>query len=139
MGESQEGAVRAFVEGLNGTWDDAQIKRAVDRMAPQAHYHVYAWERPVVGQDAIRREMQRQAPHFADLHCEILNIASSDSTVFVERLDSMTTKEGPLKSHLAAVFEVEPDGKIRAWREYYDSKEITTQVGAKMTTAGQRA
>jgi limonene-1,2-epoxide hydrolase len=83
--------------------------------------------------------MQRQAPHFSDLHCEILNVASSGSTVFVQRLDSMTTKNGPLKSHLVAVLEFDPAGKIRVWREYYDSKEITTQVGAGMTTAGQRA
>ena len=140
MGEREEAAVRRFVEGLDGqSWDDPQIKRALDQMTPDAHYHVYAWERPVVGQDAIRNEMQRQAPHFSDLHCEILNIASSGSAVFVQRLDSMMTKNGSLKCHLVAVFEVEPDGKIRSWREYYDSKEITSQVGANMTTAGQRA
>jgi limonene-1,2-epoxide hydrolase len=92
-----------------------------------------------VGHDAIREEMQRQAPHFSALHCEILNIAPSGSTVFVQRLDSMMTKNGPLNSHLVAVFEVEPDGWISSWREYYDSKEITTQVGTNMTTSGQRA
>ena len=83
--------------------------------------------------------MKRQAPHFFDLTCEILSIASSGTAVFIERLDSMATKNGPLKIHVAAVFDVDADGRIAAWREYYDSKEITTQVGANMTTAGQRA
>jgi limonene-1,2-epoxide hydrolase len=132
--------VRAFIKEMEGQgWDDAQIERLLGRMAAQARYQVYAWERPIVGQDEIRRELRRQAPHFHDLRRQIVNIASARSTVFVELLDSMMTRKGPLTSHLVAVLEVDDGGKISAWREYYDSKEITTQVGASMTTAGQRA
>jgi limonene-1,2-epoxide hydrolase len=68
-----------------------------------------------------------------------VNIASEGSTVLIEVVDSMMTKKGPLTQHIAAVLELDDDGKISAWREYYDSKEITSQVGASMTTAGQRA
>ena len=140
MGDSKQDAVRAFIKEMEGKgWDDAQIERLLGRMTPQARYQVYAWERPIVGRDAIRQELHRQAPHFHDLRREIVNIASAASTVFVELLDSMMTKKGPLTSHLTAVLEVDDGGKIFAWREYYDSKEITTQVGARMTTAGQRA
>jgi limonene-1,2-epoxide hydrolase len=140
MGHSKQDAVRAFVKEMEGAgWDDAQVERLLGRMAPEARYQVYAWERPIVGQDAIRLELRRQAPHFRDLRREMVNIASAASTVFVELLDSMMTKKGPLTSHLVAVLEVDEGGKICAWREYYDSKEITTQVGASMTTAGQRA
>ncbi len=140
MGDSKQDAVRAFVKEMEGAgWDDAQVERLLGRMAPQARYQVYAWERPIVGRDAIRRELRRQAPHFRDLQRQMVNIASAASTVFVELLDSMMTKKGPLTSHLVAVLEVDEGGKICAWREYYDSKEITTQVGASMTTAGQRA
>ena len=143
MADAKQSAVRAFVEEMQQMegrgWDDAQIERLLGRMAQQARYQVYAWERPIVGQDAIRRELHRQAPHFHDFRREIVNIASAGSTVFLEVVDSMMTKRGPLTSHLAAVLEVDDGGKISAWREYYDSKEITTQVGASMTTAGQRA
>ena len=140
MGDSKQEAVQAFIKEMEGKrWDDAQIEHLLDRMAPQARYQVYAWERPIVGQDAIRQELHRQAPHFHDLRREIVNIASAASTVFVELVDSMMTKKGPLTSHLTAVLEVDEGGKICAWREYYDSKEIAAQVGAGMTTAGQRA
>jgi limonene-1,2-epoxide hydrolase len=140
MGDSKQDAVRAFFEEMEGEgWDDAQIERILGHMAPEARYQVYAWERPLLGQDAIRGELHRQAPHFHHLRCEIVNIASVDSMVFIERVDSMTTKNGPLTMHVAAVLEVDDGGRISAWREYYDSKEITTQVGASMTTAGQRA
>lgn len=140
MADSQQDAVRAFVGELEGPgWNVDLIERVLRRMSSEARYQVYAWERPVVGQEAIKRELQRQTPHFSDLRCEILNIASKDSTVFIERLDTMTTKNGPLTIHVAAVFEVDDEGRIISWREYYDSKEITTQVGAEMTTAGARA
>ena len=140
MGEKKQDTVRAFVKEMEGDgWDDAQIERILGHMAPEARYQVYAWERPIVGQDAIRRELRRQGPHFHDLRCEIVNIASADSTTFIERVDSMMTKNGPLISHVAAVLEVDDGGRISAWREYYDSKEITTQVGPSMTSAGQRA
>jgi limonene-1,2-epoxide hydrolase len=140
MGDSKQDAVRAFVKEIEGAgWDDARIERILAHMAPEAHYRVYAWERPIVGRDAIRGELHRQAPHFHDLRCEIVSIASADSTVFIERVDSMTTKNGPVTIHVAAVLEINSGDKIYAWREYYDSKEITTQVGAAMTTAGQRA
>jgi limonene-1,2-epoxide hydrolase len=140
MGDSKQDAVRAFVKEMEGAgWDDAQIERLLSHMSTEARYQVYAWERPITGQDAIRREFQRQAPHFHDFRRQIVNIASADSTVFIEVVDSMMTRKGPLTSHLTAVLEVDDGGKISAWREYYDSKEITTQVGAGMTTAGQRA
>ena len=141
MGDSEQNAVRAFIKEMEGegSWDGAQVERILGHMAPEARYQVYAWERPLNGQAAIRRELHRQAPHFHAFQSDIVNIASADSTVFIERVDSQMTKKGPLIVHVAAVFEVDDDGRICAWREYYDSKEITTQVGAKMTTAGQRA
>jgi limonene-1,2-epoxide hydrolase len=140
MGDAKKDAVRAFLKELEGAgWDNAQIERIRGHMAPQARYQVYAWEGPIVGRDAIRRELHRLGRHFHDLRCEVVNIASAASTVFVERVDSMMTEKGPLTQHIAAVFEVDDGGRISAWREYYDSKEITTQVGASMTTAGQRA
>jgi limonene-1,2-epoxide hydrolase len=35
-------------------------------------------------------------------------------------------------------YEVDDMGKISAWRDYYDSKEITSQYGTDVTTAGSR-
>ena len=140
MGESEKRVVQDFLEELLGhAWDDAQVERIVNRMAPNARYHVYAWERPICGEDAIRRELQRQAPLFRDLRSDIVSIASTGGTVLLERVDSMTVGRKPLTIHIVAVFEVNSDGKIESWREYYDSKEVNSQLGADVTTAGDRA
>jgi hypothetical protein len=43
MGQSEEAIARAFVEGMDAaSWDGAQIERCVQRLTPDAHYHVYA-------------------------------------------------------------------------------------------------
>jgi len=142
MGAQHENAVRTFISGLEGDrWDDAKVERALSRMAPDASYHVYAWERPVTGHEAIRTELLRQARQFRDLRCEIKAIASTNHTVLIERLDTMTVGRDrkPLTLHVAAVLEVDEAGKISAWREYYDSKEINAQLGADVSTAGTRA
>ena len=49
MADAKQSAVRAFVEEMQQVegrgWDDAQIERLLGRMAQQARYQVYAWER----------------------------------------------------------------------------------------------
>lgn len=132
MGVEQEAAVRAFLGNLeaNGHQDAAQIERAVSCMSSGAEWHVVAWHRPFVGHDAIRAELLRQALLFRDLRVEILAIASTESVVFTERIDSMILRGKPLRSHIAGVFVVDADGKIAAWREYCDTKEVSAQMNA---------
>ena len=125
MGVEHEGAVRAFIADLEGEQlDAAKIERAVNRMTPDAEWHVVAWHDPFVGHDAIRAEFLREAQLFRDLRIEILAIASTGNIVFNERIDSMMYRGKPLRAHCAGVFEVDADGKIAAWRDYLDTREM---------------
>jgi limonene-1,2-epoxide hydrolase len=138
MGVDQETAVRAFVAELDGEQHDAaQVDRIVSHLAPDAQYCVFAWEAPLVGQDAIRAELLRGAARFSDLKIEITAIASAGNTVFVERLDSMTIADTPMTLHVAAVFELDSAGKITEWRDYLDSKEVAAKVGSDVSSAGE--
>jgi limonene-1,2-epoxide hydrolase len=124
LGIAQEEAVRDFVlEAECARMDASRIERLLDRMAPDARYHVHAWEEPFVGHDAIRDELLRQAPLFSDGSYETVNIASVGQTVFSERVDSVTINEKRASFHLVDVFEVDADGKIASWRTYLDSGE----------------
>ncbi len=142
MGVYEEEAVRAFLADAKGErWDADQIERLMDRMAPNISYHVYAWEHPVVGRDAVREELERQAPLFRDFRSEVLAIASAGRTVLVERRDSYTVGRKSLTGHAVGSFDVDADGKIVAWRDYYDSKEIAVKLGVdvnRVSTAGDR-
>src|SRR5215467_11078532 len=124
MGIEQEAAARSFILEFEGErLDAAQVDRIVSRMTPNARYHVFAWEQPFVGQDAIRAELLRQAELYGDMRFEILTIASVGQTVFVERRDSCTMNGKEVTFHVVGVFEVDGDGKIAAWRDYLDSRE----------------
>jgi limonene-1,2-epoxide hydrolase len=103
-------------------------------MVPKARYQVFAWQQPFVGQDAIRAELLRQAELYGDLRFEILTIASVGQTVLVERRDSCTMNGKQVTFHVVDVFEVDGDGKIAAWRDYLDSREIAVKVGAQATS-----
>jgi len=114
MGVEQEMTVRAFLTELEGEqFDPAQIDRVLDRMSRDARYQVYAWEDPLVGHDAVRAELVRQIPLFGDFRTEIVTMGSVENMVFVERLDSMTINDKPVTLHVAAVFEIDGDGKSR--------------------------
>jgi limonene-1,2-epoxide hydrolase len=75
---------------------------------------------------------------FGGVRSEILTMASVDQTVFMERTDSMTIGRKPLTTHVAAVLEVNAEGKISAWREYYDTREISVKLGTDAGTSGSR-
>jgi limonene-1,2-epoxide hydrolase len=139
MGDREEAAVRAFVAEFDCDEFSDAIPGMVQLMSPEIHYHVYAWERPIVGRDAVRDELVRQSEMgFGGLRSQIVTMASANNLVFVERLDSMTIRRRPITVHAAAVFEVDREGKILSWRDYYDSREITTKLGIDALTAGAR-
>jgi limonene-1,2-epoxide hydrolase len=76
----------------------------------------------VTGKDAIERYMQGiyaqvSAFNFVTSLC----IAQGDH-VFTERVDYMKINGSPLALKVAGIFEIR-DGKIKAWREYYDSAQ----------------
>ena len=125
----QEAAVRAFLAEMDGAqWDAAQVERVVMRMAPDARFRVVAWNDPIVGRDAIRAELLRQGSLIRDLHIEILTIGSVGPVVFTERTDSMVWRGTRITSHIAGVFEVDAEGKIAAWRDYLDTRELSVQL-----------
>ncbi len=137
MGVEQEELARAFIlEFECERVDPARAQAVVDRMAPDARYHVFAWEEPLVGRDAIRDELLRQAALYRDGRFEIFNVASVGQTVFMERMDWVTMNDKRAGFHVVGVFEVDDRGKIASWRDYVDSREIAIKVGPDRAKTG---
>jgi limonene-1,2-epoxide hydrolase len=131
VGTQDERAVRDFIKEweCSGSWDEAQIERMLKCMTPDARYHVFAWDEPFEGHAEIRNELRRQAPRFSDVRIEILNVASSNQTVFVERVDWITKHGNRVGIHVVGVFELDPAGNVATWRDYSDSREIAIKYG----------
>jgi limonene-1,2-epoxide hydrolase len=125
-----EATVCEFLRAFEGKQlDAAQIDRLLDYMTADARYHVYAWEEPFVGREAIRAELLKEAPVFSDGEFEFLNVASVGRTVFVERHDIITMFGKRAAVAVVGVFELDADGKITSWRDYFDSREIGAKFG----------
>jgi limonene-1,2-epoxide hydrolase len=59
---------------------------------------------------------------------EMHNVASNGGVVFTERTDIFEMGDKRIAFKVTAVLEV-VDGKIAAWREYWDSADLTRQLG----------
>jgi len=124
MGETQEAVVLSLLDSLVASDRDA----AVDHFADEATYNVSASSDPLVGKDAIHADLERQAAIYSDFRYTILNIASTDTVVFTERLDKINVGGNEVIIHWASVHDIDQEGKITAARDYYDMMEIESQL-----------
>jgi limonene-1,2-epoxide hydrolase len=122
MGTAQEATVRSLIECMNA--DDRE--GIADHFADDATWHMIAWREPSVGRDAIRSVLDRLVGTGA--RYTILNMASTDSVVFTELVDTHHRDGKEVTIHWTSVTEINPDGKIAAERDYWDTKQMETQL-----------
>ena len=86
---------------------------------------------PIVGRAAIAAALEKQYRTYYECRCEIHASAAMGRYVFTERTDHVTLHQGDRKvgSRVCAVFELDEDGLIVSWREYWDSANVMAQMG----------
>ena len=133
MGMSAEQRVRAFLATFHaGKLDLAEVG---SHLAAGARYQpIVPMSAPVFGRERICGELDRQYQIYADCDCQILAIASSGKHVFTERVDRVRqlATGGETVIHVTGVFEVDDDGLIASWREYWDAIDCARQIGVTM-------
>jgi limonene-1,2-epoxide hydrolase len=83
------------------------------------------------GMQAIKAEFHRQAGlGFDAVTVEVKALLADGGTVMTERVDGWRMGGKPIGTDVVGVFEVDSDGKIKRWREYFDFKSITDQMKA---------
>jgi limonene-1,2-epoxide hydrolase len=125
MSEHHEKVVLSLIGRINDTDDEAVLAS----FAPNAMYRVNAWNEPVVGVNAISQDFERQHALWSEPRVEVINIASTGKVVFTERVDTVHMMGRDIESHMVGVFEVDDNDKIVSWRDYFDMKEIESQLG----------
>ena len=128
MGIAEEKLVMEFLSHGHGR--DVDVDAIVAMMTDDVVFQVNVPTRkPRIGREAARDEIAHGAAlATGDLDGEVLSMASNDRFVFQERNTVFDMGDKRITLRLAAVFEV-VDGKIAAWREYYDSVELARQLG----------
>lgn len=119
---SAEQLVRDFC----AAWGRREVDEILSFFAPDAVYHNMPID-PAVGTEAIRGILEMFVPPSSHIEFEILHLAAAGDTVLTERVDRFRMGDRTIELPVMGVFEVS-DGKIAAWRDYFDLQTWLTQT-----------
>jgi len=87
---------------------------------------------PVIGRDAIAKNiasfLRPGAPGIESIQFRVINLAASGPVVMTERVDVFKLPNKTFELPVMGIFEIR-DGKIRAWRDYFDMNQFTSRMG----------
>ena len=87
---------------------------------------------PVTGReniaDNIDSFIRPGPPDIEGIDFRLINIAASGPVVMTERMDVFKLPDKSFGLPVMGTFEVH-DGKINAWRDYFDTNQFTSQMG----------
>jgi len=109
------------------SWSRLNLDQIMDFFTDDAVYHNIPMK-PAPGKDTIRNTIQELLKGTTWLEFKILHTASSGSVVFNERVDSFEVNGKRMSVPVVGVFETTVNGKIKAWRDYFDMKMFTDQM-----------
>ena len=85
----------------------------------------------VIGREAIANTItsfiRPGAPGIESIEFRVVNIAANGSIVMTERVDVFKLPHKSFELPVMGIFEVS-DGKINAWRDYFDMNQFTSRM-----------
>ena len=111
--EDPETIIREFC----ASWPERSVDRFLDFFTEDAVYHNMPLE-PVTGKNGIREVLNLFLPA-QEIQAEVVHLAARGNLVFTERIDRFRFGDKRVALPCAGVFEIR-DGKIAAWRDYFD-------------------
>jgi limonene-1,2-epoxide hydrolase len=127
MSDSAELVVRNFL----AAWKQSDVDELITFISDDAVY-TDGPRGTHRGIDAIRAELQSMVNMFPSTVIDIKTLVADGGTVMTERLDNFEVQGMPFGLEVAAVFEVDGDGRINRWREYYDLTSIQDRIAAAL-------
>jgi limonene-1,2-epoxide hydrolase len=130
VGAAQEKLVASFLEawgdGLTERPDTEAIGRA---LSEDVRWQLWLPGGPTLcGKAAVLADIERQLRFATHMRCSVITMTSDARTVVTERLDTFRSGDRVIQHSLCAVFEIDDDGKIAAWREYFDVADLDRQL-----------
>jgi len=114
--------IRSFIEACVR----ADPEEFASYFAEDATWWNAPWK-PIRGREAIRETLLRGAGQMAALPWEIRHIVADGDIVMAERVDHFRAGEAHVSVPCVGVFELR-DGKIVAWRDYWDLQQFEGQL-----------
>lgn len=133
MAQQQEDFIRRFCElwGDGSSETKPQVDQILNMMSEDAEWQLWVPGGPIFkGKEALRKEIERQMSFATNNKLNIINIVSSDKVVMTERSDYAVVRGVPMPHDMVAVYELDEDGLISAWREYLDTADLAKKSGS---------
>jgi limonene-1,2-epoxide hydrolase len=124
---SQSTTPSELVRTFCAAWSQRDADAIAAYFADDAIYHNMPMQ-PVQGRAAITGALRHFLGGASAVDFEILHLVAAGDVVLTERVDRFTLGEKQAVVPVAGVFEVR-DGKIAAWRDYFDLAGWTSQLG----------
>lgn len=99
----------------------------VDALDEHVHYHNVPLK-PIDGREAVRAYLEK-AWRFDDVDWQLTNVAADGDVVLTERVDNFIINGKPVSLPVMGTFEIR-DGRIVAWRDYFDLAGYRAQLDA---------
>ena len=115
-----------LIQRFCAAWASADIPKIVDFFTDEAVYHNMPIQ-PVQGKDAIKGLIEQFMAPFERAKFEITHIVADGDVVLTERVDRFFGSGKTVELLLMGIFEIQ-DGKIAAWRDYFDLAAWTRQA-----------
>ena len=130
-----------IVEGFFEAIYRLDFDAAVEFLTDDASYHDLPLPTdPTVGKDAIRRKLDFMiAGGVTSMDYEVRHIAGSGEAVLVERSETWHFPSGAAPTlRVMCTIELD-DGRIAAWREYWNGEELMSQMPPEFFEGVERA
>lgn len=108
-------------------WGSSDLDTIIGFFTPDAEYHNIPMD-PVNGTDAIRALIAGFTAGVDKIEFRVKHQAANGNIVMNERIDAFITSERTIELPVMGVFEVTDDGKIAAWRDYFDLQQFMSQM-----------
>jgi limonene-1,2-epoxide hydrolase len=115
-----------LVRQFCAAWEKGDYDALIDYFTEDAVYHNIPID-PVIGKDAIRATMQMFTTGVERIEFRVTNIVGDGDTVLTERVDAFVLPNKTIELPVMGTFEVR-DGKIAAWRDYFDLNQYMQQL-----------
>ena len=118
-----------IVQHFCDSWAKGNLDTIMAFFADDAVYHNIPVQ-PVEGADAIRQTIAGFTTGVESVVFEMKHIAAAGDVVLTERVDVFTFPTTTISLPVSGTFELR-DGKIVAWRDYFDMGLITKMMSGE--------
>lgn len=125
-----EATVRAFLKG----WDDLDVDACMAQVTEDMCYLNQPLE-AIRGKENVRKMIASIFEPAKKCEFKLVNVFGYQNKVITERVDQWDWSGSgtwELKLHVCGMFELNVEGKIYEWREYYDNDDWSGNGGPSL-------